>query len=74
MDNQKASPIYLGSGKTIQENFITCSVDITSCEEQDLFTEFKGRKYLRLKINKRKEVDKFGKDLSVAYDKYEPKK
>ncbi len=66
--------IFLGSGKTINENFRIISVNITDAEEQGLITEFKGKKYLRLKINNRKTPDNYGKDLSVAYDKYEPAK
>jgi hypothetical protein len=66
--------IYLGSGKTINETFRTITVNITDAEEQGLITEFKGKKYLRLKINNRKTPDNYGKDLSVAYDRYEPPK
>ena len=72
VESPPAPPLYVGSGRTISENFTVLSVDITKCEEQDLFSEFNGRKYLRIKVNKRKQPDNYGKDLSVSYDKYIP--
>lgn len=65
--------VYCGSGK---EKFDGNLVDITICLSdlpKDKIFEYNGKKYIKLKVGKKKEVDKYGKSHYVEVDMFEPK-
>ena len=67
--------IYVGSGKTQSGkygDFFKVSICLSDLPKE-LITEAKnGKKYINLTINRKKEPDQYGKDLSVQVDTYKP--
>lgn len=66
--------LYCGSGK---EKFDGNLVDVTICLSdlpKDKIFEYNGKKYIKLKVGKKKEVDKYGKTHYVEVDMFEPEK
>ena len=69
--------IYLGTGKTVDGKFgtfynVTISLNKIKDNPQ-VVEEFKGNKYIRLRISQKKEADKFGKNVSVVWNDGKPK-
>ena len=66
--------IYAGSGRKIDGQYGTfrkisvCLNDIP----KEFINDYKGKKYVSLLVNDRKEPDQFGKDLSVTIDTFKP--
>jgi hypothetical protein len=69
MSNQNEA-IYVGSGKQTNENYINISIKESACQPH--WFEYKGEKYLRLTVAKRKEVDQYGKTHNVKINNYNP--
>lgn len=66
--------IYCGSGK---EKFDGNLVDIVLCLSdlpKDKIFEFNNKKYIKLKVGKKRETDKYGKSHYVEVDMFEPEK
>ena len=66
--------IYCGTGK---EKFDGNLVEVALCVSdlpKDKIYEFNGKKYIKLKVVKKKEVDQYGKSHYVEVDMFEPKK
>ena len=64
--------IYCGSGKKRKENWL--SITINPDKFKDHIQEYNGSKFVKLNINILEQPDKFGKDVSVSVDTYQPEK
>lgn len=66
--------IYVGSGKQVTGNYGTfrsisiCLSDLPA----EFINEYKGKKYIKLNINDKKEADAYGKDVSITVDTWKP--
>jgi hypothetical protein len=64
--------IYVGSGK---EKFDGDQVAISICLSdvpKDWMFEYNGKKYVKLIVQKKKEIDQYGKTHYVAIDTFKP--
>lgn len=66
--------IYVGSGKQVTGNYGTFrSVNICLTDlPKEFINEYKGKKYIKLNINDKKEADAYGKDVSITVDTWKP--
>jgi hypothetical protein len=69
MSEQK---IYCGSGVTKSEGWQKVSICLSDLPKEFITTSKNGKKYINLNINKKKEADQYGKDLSVSVDTWKP--
>jgi len=66
--------IYVGSGKgKFDGNLVECSICLTDLPKEFIY-EYQGKKYINLKVQKKKEIDKFGKSHSILVNTYKPEK
>lgn len=67
--------IYAGSGK-IQSGqygeFYKISVCLDDIPVEHITTAKNGKRYVNLNVNKKKETDQYGKNLSVQVDTWKP--
>jgi hypothetical protein len=63
--------IFVGSGKKKNENWLSITVNPDKLAEH--IKEYNGNKFVKLNINIGK-PDKYGKDVQVTVDTWEPKK
>lgn len=66
--------VYCGSGK---EKFDGNLIDISLCLSdlpKDKIFEYNGKKYIKLKVGKKKQSDQYGKTHYVEVDMFEPEK
>jgi hypothetical protein len=71
MSNEKKQPIRLGSGKKINETFLSSSLCITDALEHSY--EYNGKKYIKLNISIYAEPDQYGKNVKITLNNFEPK-
>lgn len=67
--------IYAGSGKTKTGqygDFFAVSICLDDIPEEHVTTAKNGKRYVNLTVNKKKEADQYGKDLSVQVDTWKP--
>jgi hypothetical protein len=67
--------IYCGSGKTKQGKFgefFSVSICLSDLPAEHITTAKNGKEYINLNINRKKEADQYGKDLSIAVDTWKP--
>ena len=67
--------IYCGSGKTQSGKygeFFKVSICLSDLPKEEIRQATNGKKYINLTINRKKEPDQYGKDLSVAVDSWKP--
>lgn len=69
MSEQK---IYCGSGVSKSEGWQKVSICLSDLPKEHMTTSKNGKVYINLNINKKKEPDQYGKDLSVSVDTYKP--
>lgn len=69
MSEQK---IYCGSGVTKSDGWQKVSICLSDLPKEYMTTAKNGKVYISLNINKKKEADQYGKDLSVSVDTYKP--
>lgn len=69
MSEQK---IYCGSGVSKNDGWSKISICLSDLPKEFITTAKNGKKYINLNINKKKEVDQYGKDLSVSVDTWKP--
>ena len=69
---EKKTKIYCGSGKKRNDTWL--SITINPDKIKDYIQEYNGSKFIKLNINILNEPDKFGKDVSVSVDTYNPEK
>jgi len=68
---EKQKKVYCGSGKKRNDTWIQITINPDKLKEH--IKEYNGSKFIKLNINLLNEPDKFGKDVSVSVDTYEPK-
>lgn len=71
MSNEKKQQIRLGSGKKINETFLSSSLCITDALEYTY--EYNGKKYIKLNISIFAEPDQYGKNVKITLNDYDPK-
>ena len=68
---QESNTIYLGNGKTATGQygeFYNITINLNKVKENpNVVEEFKGTKFIRLRISKRREADKYGKNVNVIW-------
>lgn len=67
--------IYCGSGKTRSGqygSFESVSLCLDDIPAEHITTASNGKRYVNITVSKKKEVDKYGKDLSVTVDTWKP--
>lgn len=69
---EKKQQIRLGSGKKINERFLSSSLCIS--DAIDYAYEYNGKKYIKLNISIFAEPDQYGKDVKITLNDYDPKK
>ena len=73
--SEKKEKIYVGSGlEKFEGNLINttiCLTDIQQNAAEHIF-EFNGKKYIKVKVQKKKEVDQYGKTHFVEVDTWKP--
>lgn len=66
--------VYCGSGKEkFEGNLVEIAVCLTDLPKDKIF-EYGGKKYIKLKVVKKREEDQYGKTHYVEVDMFEPKK
>jgi hypothetical protein len=72
MENTK---IFCGSGKTRSGqygDFQAVSICLTDIPKEHITTANNGKQYVSITVSKKREVDQYGKDLSVTVDTWKP--
>ena len=67
--------IYCGSGKTKQGKFgefFSISICLSDLPKEHITEAKNGKTYVNLNLNRKKEADQYGKDLSVQVDTWKP--
>ena len=67
--------IYCGSGKIKTGKFgefFSVSICLSDLPKEFITESKNGKKYINMNINRKKEPDKYGKDLSVQVDTWKP--
>jgi hypothetical protein len=67
---EKQKKIYCGSGKKKNDTWFQVSLNPEKFNEY--IREYNGNRFIRLNINVLPQPDKFGKDISVSIDTWEP--
>jgi len=64
--------IYCGSGiEKFDGKLIEITINLSDLPKEHIF-EYEGKKYIKLKVQKKKEADKFGKTHSVEVNTWKP--
>jgi len=64
---------YVGNGRESGDyGIINISVCLDDLDTQRDITEYQGKKYLRLSVGRKREVDQYGKTHSVWVNNYVP--
>lgn len=65
--------IYVGSGtEKFDGNLVSASICLTDLPVEHIQTAKNGKKYINLNVQKKKEVDQYGKTHYVAVDTWKP--
>ncbi len=71
-NNQNQKPIYVGSGvEKFDGDLIEVSVCLSDLPAEHRF-EYNGKWYAKLKINRKRETDEYGKTHSVSINTWKP--
>jgi len=62
--------IYAGSGKKKSDTWLSISLNMDKIK--DYVQEYNGTKFIKLNVNVMKQPDKYGKDIQVTVDTYNP--
>ena len=66
--------IYCGSGKgKFENNLIEINLCLSDLPKEHIF-EYEGKKYIKLKVCKKREIDKFGKTHYLEVNTFKPEK
>lgn len=63
--------IYIGNGVRKGDTWLTSSLCLSDIPTEHMF-EFNGKKYIKVNINIKDEVDQYGKDVSISVDTWKP--
>ena len=67
---EKQKKIYCGSGKKKSDTWLQISINPEKFGQY--IKEYNGSKYLRLNVNILNQPDRYGKDIQVSIDTFEP--
>ena len=70
MNEEKKLQIRLGSGKKINETFLSSSLCITDALKYAY--EYNGKQYIKFNTSIFAEPDQFGKDVKITLNDYNP--
>jgi hypothetical protein len=62
---------FVGNGKKKFDNLRSVSICLTDLAQEHIF-EYNGKKYIKLNVHDKKEVDQYGKDVNVSIDTWKP--
>lgn len=68
--SEKQEKIYVGKGKKKSDTWFKATMNMDKF--MDHIQEYKGTKFLKLDINVFDEPDKYGKDVSITIDTWQP--
>tara|TARA_R110000824_G_scaffold181444_1_gene362241 strand:+ start:3954 stop:4232 length:279 start_codon:yes stop_codon:yes gene_type:complete len=67
--------IYCGSGiEKFDGDLVDIVIDIDKVNAQQTIFEYSGKRYIKLKVVKKRETDQYGKTHYVQVDTWEPEK
>tara|TARA_R110000744_G_scaffold3191_4_gene12459 strand:- start:1140 stop:1448 length:309 start_codon:yes stop_codon:yes gene_type:complete len=70
-NTQKSDTVYLGNGKTATGQygeFYNITINLNKVKENpNVVEEFKGTKFIRLRISKKQQPDQYGKNVNVVW-------
>ena len=67
--------IYCGSGiEKFDGDLVDIVIDIDKVNAQQTIFEYSGKRYIKLKVVKKRETDQYGKTHSVQVDTWVPEK
>jgi len=69
--SEREDDIFCGSGKSTNERFTNISVCLSDIPKEHIF-EYNGKKYVKLTVVKKNEVDKYGKTHFLKVDTWKP--
>ena len=69
---EKKQPIRLGSGKKINETFLSSSMCLTDALKYAY--EYNGKQYIKFNTSIFSEPDQYGKDVKITLNDFEPLK
>jgi len=64
--------VYIGNGVKKNDAWLKSSFCLSDIPKEHMF-EYKGKKYIKVDINIKDEVDQYGKDVSITVDTWKPK-
>ena len=64
--------IFCGGGKTQGDRWIKATINVAKIK--DHIQEYKGTKFVKIDINIKDEPDRYGKDVSITIDEWQPTK
>jgi len=71
MEN-KTEKIFVGSGvEKFEGNMVQASLCLSDIPKEHVF-EFEGKKYIKLKVVKKREADQYGKSHYIEVDTWRP--
>jgi len=71
MEN-KTERFYVGNGvEKFDGDQVACSLCLSDLPKEHVF-EYEGKKYIKLKVTKKREVDQYGKSHYVEVDTWKP--
>jgi hypothetical protein len=65
--------IYIGNGQKKGETWLNASVCLSNIPKEHTF-EYNGKKYMKVNINIKDELDQYGNDVSISVDTWKPEK
>lgn len=67
---EKQKKIYCGSGKKKSDTWF--QITINPEKIKDYVQEYNGSKFIKLNVNLKGDIDKYGKDIDVSIDTWKP--
>ena len=72
--NEKVEKIFVGNGtEKFEGNMVAVNLCVSDIPKEHL-NEFQGKKYLKLNVTRKREVDQYGRTHYVEIDQFKPKK
>ena len=65
--------IFVGSGKVQTDTWFKCTINPDKLLDEYI-QEYNGNRYIKLNINVKDQPDKYGKDVEITIDTWQPKK
>lgn len=65
--------IYCGNGQKKGDTWMKASICLDKIPAEHIF-EYQGKKYVKVNINLRDQLDNYGNDVSISVDTWKPEK